>query len=343
MKQPIACLITDTHLTTFNKDLVADIFRQYISLLQKLKLQEGFHLGDIFTSRVAQPLELAKFFDTVILKMFQDAAITLNCIPGNHDKVHLDDEYSYLSPFKNKPFLNLIETYQIIPTTQESILMIPYFKEDGKYCDYLSDSIKELGKDVKNTYLGTHIAVNGIHNNDGTLVNNGISLKLFKPFKKVFTGHYHDQSIVGNCYYIGSSHQAKFGEDEKKGFTVIYDDGTHKQIQSNFKKFIKVIIDVNNPDEVDQAKKQYTNSKDNIRFELKGSGTSLAAINKSDFEKVGIEITYKKDDIIVADNEEEMVEFKSYDKESLSIIYDEFSAINEYQDTIIDKQYLKKI
>ena len=342
-KLPIACFITDIHLSLSNKEVIADICKQYVTLLNKLGLKEGFNLGDTFNSRNAQPLDVTKFFDTTILQMFKEAKITLHTIAGNHDRVNLDDEYSYLTPFSDRSYFNLIEGYSIIPTAKEPILMIPYFKEDGKYLDYLSDATKELGKEIKNTYLGTHIAANGVHNNDGSVVENGIALKMFKLFKKTFIGHYHDKSVLGgNVHYIGACRQANFGEDQDKGFTVLYSDGTHELIKSTYRKFVKVTIDATDPTAIEQIKKELGNSPDKIRLEFKGSGTVLAAIDKSQYEKMGMEVSYKKDDINI-DDVEEVVEFKSYDKNTLKDAYQEFGVINEFEDTTLDLQYLKKI
>ena len=46
--------------------------------------------------------------------------------------------------------------------------------------------------------LGTHIAVTGSVNNDGTHVSSTISPKLFKNYFKVFSGHYHNQQKIGS-------------------------------------------------------------------------------------------------------------------------------------------------
>ena len=55
-----------------------------------------------------------------------------------------------------------------------------------------------------------------------------------------------------------------------------------------------------------------------------------------------MEVSYKKDDINI-DDVEEVVEFKSYDKNTLKDAYQEFGVINEFEDTTLDLQYLKKI
>ena len=72
----------------------------------------------------------------------------------------------------------------------------------------------------------------------------GTTIKTFENHFKVFSGHYHDQQKIGNFYHIPSIQQNNYGEDSDKGFTVLFGDGSHELVKSDFKEYIKVQVDL---------------------------------------------------------------------------------------------------
>lgn len=49
----------------------------------------------------------------------------------------------------------------------------------------------------------------------------------------MYLGHYHDYQQVGsNIFHLGSLQQNNFGEDESKGFWMLYDDCTVELLKS---------------------------------------------------------------------------------------------------------------
>ena len=235
--QAVALMMTDTHLSKSNYELVVDIFQQAIDLCKAHKLSIVYHLGDFFTSREAQPLNVlyeAKY----IFSMFVENNIELYIIPGNHDKVDLESELSYLDVVEKNNAIHLISSeYDLMLSKEVNVLFLPYFKEKGSYLERLEKVTKLIRKDKKNILL-THISINGVQNNDGSGVENEIKQELFKKFDYVYVGHYHNKQDSGNIHYIGSSHQNNFGEDSVKGFQFLMDDGSVKMIKSKFPEYI---------------------------------------------------------------------------------------------------------
>jgi len=85
-----------------------------------------------------------------------------------------------------------------------------------------------------------------VRNNDGSIVEGDVEESYFDSFDLVASGHYHDWSEIGeNIVYFRSAYQANFGEDDNKGFTVVYDDCSLEYIQSKFPIYRKIIIDMN--------------------------------------------------------------------------------------------------
>lgn len=110
--------------------------------------------------------------------------------------------------------------------------------------EYILDFPEIEGIDV----LFGHFAVTGSRNNDRSVVENNIKPSSFKDFKKVYLGHYHDYQQVGsNIFHLGSLQQNNFGEDESKGFWMLYDDCTIELLKSrNGNVFKKERLDLDN-------------------------------------------------------------------------------------------------
>lgn len=348
MAKPIGVILTDTHLDRDNVDAQLSIFKQAIDLAKELGLSEVWHGGDIFESRKSQPLGVLDAFDR-ILSLFEESEITLVAIPGNHDKVNYDSEKSYLDVFRHHPNFKLVRTYALQhaePAEDHSMVTVhflPYFLESGSYIDRLNDIKIRSGKNDKDILI-THIAVNGVRNNDGSKVENDLNRTAFKKFDSVFVGHYHDQSSIHNVHYIGSALQKNFGEDTNKGFTIVYDDGSHKFVKSMFTEFITLKIDVENTpkQELEGLLKDYADSTDNIRFKFSGEKSKLVAIDKSKFERAGIDIKFDSTDITVDTSIVDTNEFVQFNKDAVLKEFKEFCKKEKYKATE-GLEYLNKI
>ena len=62
-------------------------------------------------------------------------------------------------------------------------------------------------------------------------------------FKAVLCGHYHNRVKIKNTNieYIGSSRQGNFGEDEEKGYTILYSDGSYGFVKNEVNTRYKTI------------------------------------------------------------------------------------------------------
>ena len=171
------------------------------------------------------------------------------CISGNHDKTNYDSKESFLDQFQYHPALKLNGLLGGIPFRNSNIFLhfIPFFSNDlwiEKFEELIvREEILSTSTSIRHI-LCSHIAVQGSQNNDGTIVESNIKHTMFKDFYKVFLGHYHNQQRINNIFHLPSLQQNNFGEDEDKGFTVLYDDGSHELIKSNFKPYRKIKIDV---------------------------------------------------------------------------------------------------
>lgn len=308
----------DLHIKEDNWKQVYSCVMEQIDFANKNEVKEIYFLGDIFNSRKSQSIDVLHAF-SLILDYAEKRKVKIIAFPGNHDKTDYKNSISFLDSFKHHPYLELI----VNPTVMGDVTLIPFF-EDNTLIDLLEQQ-------KPNKYLFSHFAVNGSVNNDGSKVESKIDKKLLSKFEHVFLGHYHNYSSpMKNVHHLPSIMQNNFGEDDEKGFTVIYEDGTFEIKKTNFKKFIKIKIDVNEieKEELDELIEKNANSKDVVRFVISGSKENIAKIDKNNILLNGIEFDSKEDDIDVGVDFDEK-EIKSYDLENIKEIFEEFCEEKE--------------
>ena len=115
------------------------------------------------------------------------------------------------------------------------LAVMRYWKEEttfpGKMKE-LREILSEKDIDPSQVILYIH---EGIHGGLGDFeAPNEVPQEVFKGFKSVLVGHYHNRKKIEGTKieYIGSSRQANFGEDEHKGYTLLWSDGTYSFIEN---------------------------------------------------------------------------------------------------------------
>lgn len=317
-KKPIAALITDTHMNDHNFKFVENIFEQVINICKEKNIDFLFHGGDWFTSRKGQSIDCLLASER-IFNMFSENNVGITCIAGNHDKDDQNRNESFLDACKGHFYL--IKDYDFLIIGKIKFHFIPFFKND-KYIEILKNVT--IGDSIN--ILITHIAVDGVRNNDGSKVESPITKKLFDKFDNVFIGHYHNASILqANIHYVGSTYQANFGEDENKGLTIIYNDGSFEQIQLKFPLFKKFKIDaseINSSLVNDFATLKQDNPENNYRVIVTGKEENVKSVDRKLFEDAGISVDTKiENELIENISEEEIVEING---DSIKEFFNEF-------------------
>jgi len=300
----LGLMITDTHAKENNIPLVLSIFSQCVKYCLENDIDKVFHLGDWFTDRSKQSLECLLLIDDCI-SMFEKNGIHIYAIAGNHDKKDQSVHKSYLSIFEKRKskYFHLFNNTGCIEIEEEDtcIHMLPYFSE-AEYLEHLLTVIEDMsnyGDDTKHILM-THHSINGVKNNDGSVVSGDLSRDLFKPFSKVFVGHYHDEShVTKRIHYIGSAYQANYGENiDDKGFTLLYSDDTTIKVHTEFPKYIHYKVNVEDTEQLDELSNSISElKKDNVRITLLGDKDKVQTFNKDKFELAGIEVKQDYSDL----------------------------------------------
>lgn len=322
-KEPVSLIISDPHLKESNIDLVKSIFGNAVDLCKKLKIHTILLLGDLFDSRKGQPLNVLKSAKS-ILRLCENNGIKIYTIPGNHDKQNYESYDSFLDIFQSENFI-VFDRFTAISLKNLEIAFIPFFKEDSQILYDQFEKMKDwsIGTNTKKFVLCTHIGINGSITNENEHIQNCVPSSQFTGVHKVFVGHFHNRQEFENIVYVGSTHQSNFGEDEKKGFTILYEDGSYEFIQSNFPKFIKKQVSIENlTDFMLHTDFLHEAEGNNSRIELIGSSEQLKSFDKSILTDLGIEVVLKVSESIL---NIELTETITHDKNSLKDAYIEFN------------------
>jgi len=344
--KPIMILLTDTHLNKDNIELNRSIFNQAADLAIKLNMKRIFHAGDIFDNRVNQTQRTLIAFKAILTDLWEKG-IELHAIPGNHDKVDYESRDSYLSVYTEYPNFVLYENGGVFEDDRNdvSIYMLPYFKEATVYPEELNNIALEASqdKDSSKKILITHIAANGVKNNDGTTVDYGIPPNAFKTFDKVFVGHYHNAQEVGsNVVYIGSTFPHNFGENNNKGIVVVNDDLSYEYADTDFPRYHKHIYKVGSDQGTIEKQLGRHDDQDHVRVEVVGSQEEVSAFDQSIFKDQGVDVKKKSTAIETNISSVETSTFSAHTSSSIIAEFDVFCGDQGYSKAEIEigKKYI---
>lgn len=334
---PIFILLNDIHIDKSNGELVKDIFRQTIDLAVKKDIDYIIIGGDIFTNRSGQPLGCLSVFQDII-DMAADNKKCIIAIPGNHDKTDPNDLLSYIDIYRGNRYLQVKREGCASIIGGCSVAFVPYYGDDkwlfefNKALETVELQRQEKDVDVNSSrFLITHVAIDGVCNNDGSEVISDLKPSMFDFFTKVFVGHYHNASRVGkNVYYTGSAYQNNFGENiEDKGCTIVYDNGDTDFIPLKFPKYIKHVINVDDSETIRNLIEKYDGEKyDHIRFIIRGKKVDASKVDLNYIESKGIQCQFESIEEKEAIDNSVEEDALNYDKRSITKDFIKFCSEN---------------
>lgn len=354
-KLALLVISTDWHIKPNNIEQIKDLIQQKIEIAKKLETTNLICLGDVFQSRQAQPLITLKCFEE-ILDLIDNSGMTLYCIPGNHDKTDYESDDSFLDQFQWHPALKLTRILERIGFKELGIFiyLLPFWEENkwgNEFGALLGNNLGLAhGESIEGKHiLMSHQALTGSVNNDSSKIENSIKPSLFKDFYKVFLGHYHNQQQIGkNVFHLPSLQANNFGEDNEKGFTVLYTDGSHELINSKFSEYhtIKLDLDKLDKQKVNSLKKQAAelikDSGFNVRFKIEGSEDKINSLKTEEFTNLGIDIKKEHKSVIKSIEKAETGEVVTYDDKTILEKFDEFCKQEDYSNIEYGKNLLIK-
>ena len=344
---PCLLLLNDIHISKDNIPAFKANWQEAIDICRKMDVKEIAIGGDLFFSRAAQTLDVLLAVHDALLTAAEHG-IHVTIAEGNHDKVNQENERGYCHVFDQHSNVLVCDEYVSLPLGDDCrfvLHMMGYFPEDGSFCTRL-DRLKEEALDPKRlNFLYIHEGINGAlaQPNDKEL-----PAKIFEDFDKVFVGHYHNRTIIDKTRieYIGSSRQHNFGEDEEKGYTVIYTDGSHEFIKNKANTRYRV-IDVSAERAglhlMDELREIDADGRYKVKVRVHAPQAAMKSVDKAALLDAGA----TKVELIADD--EEMLEvaasslFEKFDSHRIRETYEEFCREKQIDDVAIGLEYLSKI
>ncbi len=235
MGKPVALLCNDLHIAG---DVIEDFILNWDEMLDLCRQNDVSHCiigGDLFTDRSSQPLDVLMAVKSCIEKA-ERLDIDLIIAIGNHDVTDKNASYGYPTLYEAYPNVTVVNDKTCLFTLSKnlSLAIMRYWMEDDVFEEKLEEfckSMKDIKVNLKDIILYVH---EGISGGLGIEAKHEVPKELFGRFHSVLSGHYHNRMRIKgtNIQYIGSSRQANFGEDEDKGYTLLYDDGKTEFIQN---------------------------------------------------------------------------------------------------------------
>jgi len=344
---PCLLLLNDIHISKDNIPAFKANWQEAIDICRKMDVKEIAIGGDLFFSRAAQTLDVLLAVHDALLTAAEHG-IHVTIAEGNHDKVNQENERGYCHVFDQHSNVLVCDEYVSLPLGDDCrfvLHMMGYFPEDGSFCTRL-DRLKEEALDPKRlNFLYIHEGINGALANPAP---NELPAKIFEDFDKVFVGHYHNRTIIDKTRieYIGSSRQHNFGEDEEKGYTVIYTDGSHEFIKNKVNTRYRV-IDVSAERAglhlMDELREIDADGRYKVKVRVHAPQAAMKSVDKAALLDAGA----TKVELIADD--EEMLEvaasslFEKFDSHRIRETYEEFCREKQIDDVAIGLEYLSKI
>ncbi len=345
-KSPLFILVADPHVSDTNGQTVFDLFTQVKDAAIGKMIKRIVIAGDLFKWRKAQSLSALMWW-IKILKMLTGAGLEVYAIDGNHDKVLADSEDSYVAPFQFIKGFVYTSRYEMYDMNGVAVHLVSYFGKEV-YAEVLSEAIAcaKKNKDFVNI-LVSHNEVNGAKMNDGgILAESETEYQAFKAFTTVCMGHFHNKSVLGKrVHFVGSMCPDNFGEDNDKGFTIVYDDGSLKAHNLEFKKYEthKVSVDDVSAEDLDTFLESYGELSDtHVRVVFSGSKAAVEAVDTSRFLSAGISV--KLDKTVEGEDSDETSAYIEFTDNALVDAFGEFCDERSIKktDAKLGKKYLKQ-
>lgn len=344
-KNPVALLLNDIHVSKDNIPEFQKNWDEALAICDQYQISDIIIGGDLWLSRSAQTLSVLMAVRQAIIKATK-AGIALTIAEGNHCKVDQESILGYSHLFSEYPNVYVVDDYTVIDLGDKvSLYVMSYFPENGSFIERLQDIIANDFEPWRHNILYIHEGINGAL---ATPNDKELPTSIFKDFNQVLVGHYHNRCVVAgtNIEYIGSSRQHNFGEDEDKGYTILYSDGSYEFVKNQVNVRYKV-MEVNGTQcdafVMNELSTVKANELYKIKVRVKCDSTMASTIDKQKLLEAGA----TKVEIVTEDTEVTQVAShaldKKFDKTGIKKEYTTFCGDKGISNIELGLAYLDKI
>lgn len=232
--KPIALLMNDLHIAKDNVLEFEKNWNEALEICEEYNIKQIFIGGDVFTTRNVQHL-LPVITVMRCLERTATKGIETTIAFGNHDCPVYGERNSWCDVLGYVKGVVIVDNFKVIDLGDRVLAMIAYFPEETMMVDKLRELDEYLASEnwaYSDIILYIH---SGVHGALGDFdIPNEMPQEPLLKYNKVLCAHYHNRTIIPdtNIEYIGSSRAHTFGEDEDKGYILLYADGTTSFIKN---------------------------------------------------------------------------------------------------------------
>jgi len=241
-------IITDTHygarkgskhLHDYFELFYRDVF---FPSLEEHQIDTVIHMGDIFDSRKAIDLQSLEWSKKVVFEPLKKYKV--HALIGNHDCYYKNTNNVNSPELLLKDYEN-IKTYSKateISLDKLKILLLPWINSEN-----YEETEKLINKTKAKVAMG-HLEVNGFKATRGHMMENGMDVKTFNKFEKVYSGHFHTRSDDGQIFYLGNPYEMFWNDvNDPRGFHIFDTDTLeHTPINNPYKLFYNIYYEDSN-------------------------------------------------------------------------------------------------
>lgn len=138
-------------------------------------------------------------------------------IAGNHDCMYKNtNRINSLRSLHEKDFSIIDQIPQTVTLCGFVIDLFPWINESN------IEASLNLASKSDSEYCVGHFEFANFPLYPGNIADHGMDHKLFKRYKKVFSGHYHTRSMGDNVYYVGTPYELTWGDyNDPKGIVIL--------------------------------------------------------------------------------------------------------------------------
>jgi len=346
-KFPFALLINDIHISRNNISDFQKNWDEMLSVCFTYKVKEIIIGGDLWQARSSQPLSVLLAVKTALMSASR-VGLHVTIAEGNHCKVDQESFLGYSHVFHNLTRkISVVDYFTTIHTDKEGdadVCVMSYFPESGSFVGKLKklEATKDFAQSLKHI-LYIHEGINGGLN---TSTEGELPANLFNKWTKVLVGHYHDRKKIPgtNIEYIGASRQHNYGENEEKGYTIVYSDGSTKFVKNQVNtRYMTIDMTANNiNDKIKENEAVLSDPLYQVRAKIRCSSKEAAKIDKTKLMEANInKIVFDTTDIFSTANQKAL-EVK-YDKRGIKREYAQFCSEKDVDNVELGYKYLDKI
>ena len=178
-------------------------------------------MGDTFDNRTGINYSSLGWSKDNYFDRIRDLKINLYSLVGNHTAYYkntndLNAVDLLLREYDN---VHVISEYKELEFDGLKIAMIPWINSENAEKTY-----KCITKSKCPVVMG-HLELSGFYANKNHKMEHGADRKAYEKFEKVYSGHYHHRSIIGNIEYVGNPYEIYWNDyGDERGFNIFDTD-----------------------------------------------------------------------------------------------------------------------